>query len=33
MGYALIGFAAVAWILLYEPDWIMNHWSHWMRVW
>lgn len=30
MGLLLIASAGTAWILLFEPKWITNHWAHWL---
>lgn len=31
VGLLLIALAALAWMLLLHPDWITNHWYHWLR--
>ena len=30
MGVVCIVAAGVAWILIFEPQWITNHWRHWL---
>jgi hypothetical protein len=30
MGILLIGAAGLAWVLLFEPEWMTNHWRHWL---
>ena len=30
MGYVILIAAPVSWILLNEPDWLTNHWRHWL---
>ena len=30
MGVVCIVAAGVAWILVFEPQWITNHWTHWL---
>ncbi len=30
MGLLLMASAGFSWILLFEPEWITNHWCHWI---
>lgn len=30
MGILLIASAPLAWIFVFEPGWITNHWMHWL---
>jgi hypothetical protein len=33
IGSIIILGAGLAWILYYEPQWLTNHWYHWLKWW
>ncbi len=33
MGYVLLIAGGLVAILLYKPEWITNHWYHWLKWW
>jgi hypothetical protein len=32
VGELIIGCAGLAWILYFHPEWIVNHWFHWLGL-